>query len=239
MTEQRTGRTEATLRAAGAIVEKVRDPFTLAALAILGIVGVTLGALYVGRDDRLGYILIAIGVGVFAILAIVWLTRHRGTQNRPGVDSPVSSQDPDWTQGKDDHGFFVKEARLEVRYLDWGETHHREIYEKYLKVMPIRNGELRIDGLSGSSAPKKMEFHHTHPIEKLPEDLYHTRSRVTIPDAKKDKPIQLFEKSTRSDIPNEAAETHTEVAAHPRLETLGVLGKDMQFAVDPCSETTR
>lgn len=230
MTEHKAGQTEATLRAAGEIIEKVRDPFTLAALAILGIVGVTLGALYMGTDQKLGYILIAIGVCVFAILAIVWLTKPRA-QDAPAVESVVAPAEPDWTQGQQDHGFFIKEAGLEVRYLDWGETAHREIYEKCLEVMPIRNGELRIDALSGSSAPKNMEFHHTHRIEKLPEDRYHTRSRVTIPGATKDIPIQLIEKSTRHDIPNETAATHTEVTAHPRLETLGVVEKDMQFVV--------
>lgn len=232
MGKEKTGETEAIIKAAGGLISKVRDQWQLAAFAILGIIGITLGALYLGTADVVGYIPIAIGGGVCAIIVIVWrLTRSSEASNESTTDVLESAHEPDWKQGQDDHHFFVKEGRLEVRYLDWSEKHHREIYEKYFEVMPISNGELKFDVLSGSSAPKNMEFHHTHPIEKLPEDQYHTRSRVTIPGATEGTPILLFEKSTRNDVPNEVAETHTEVTAHPRLETLGVVGKDKQFVV--------
>ena len=228
MGERKVGKSEAIIEATGNLVSKVRDPWSLAALAIAGIVFLFYGA---RTDDTLGSVCLALGLS--AIVGIVWLL-IKPSPSRTGSDPSVIDVDqtPDWTQGgRDEHGFFIEEERLEVRYLDWGEKHHREIYDKYVNVVPIRNCDLKIDALAGSSSPKNMEFYHTHVYKKVREDHYHTRLRVTIAGATKGTPIKLLGKSIRYDIPNESEGTHTEVTAHPRLDALGVAGKDKQFVV--------
>ena len=158
MGERKVGKSEAIIEATGNLVSKVRDRWSLAALAIAGIVGLFYGA---RTDDSLGSICLALGL--CAIVVIVWrLTRPSPSPTESELSAIGAPQVPDWTQGgRDEHGFFIEEGRLEVRYFDWGEKHHREIYEKYLKVIPIRNCDLKIDAWGGASSPKNMEFYHT------------------------------------------------------------------------------
>lgn len=155
-----------------------------------------------------------------------------GRSNPSGQTSGAKSQEASlWVQDQKTHGFVVKEGRTEIRFLDWTQSNHREVYEKYFKVIPFRSGHLEIDVLSGSSSPKNIEIQHTHKTEKLKEDQYHIRSRVTIPNATEGKSVEILEKSTRYDISNKSEDSHSEVNAHPRLATLGVVDKSKWFIV--------
>lgn len=219
------------------LVKEIKDKWRLGAFAILAVVLMVWGGSQLGSSSfTLSSYLFIVGGAFVAVVLIVRLVLHAPSPV-PLVEEPTSELTA-WTQSQEDYGFFVKRHRVEVRFLEWDETCHREVYEKYFSVSPTQNGDIKFDIISGSSTPEAIQVHHTHPYETLPEDDgFHIRTRATLKSARKDHLVRLLEKSTRNQVSNFSEETHAkdespnEVRAHPRLRLLDVVDSNKWYVV--------
>jgi hypothetical protein len=118
-------------------------------------------------------------------------------------------------------GFTIKESSTEVRFFDWGEENHSEIYEKWLKVLPLRDGSLTVNIKSGSSAWRSREKDairgtHRFEVEDL-SDGFHFMTHATIDNAVKGRTEELFETSERLKVPNASRDCiHPDLAGYSK-----------------------
>lgn len=116
-------------------------------------------------------------------------------------------------------GFIVEESRTEVRFFDWRDLTHSEVYEKWLRLRPLRDGDLIVNTKSGSTAwrePNRSMIQSTHRFSTRDiSDGYHVMTQATVRNAIKGQIEELFESSERIGVPNTSRDCiHPEFAGY-------------------------
>jgi len=122
-------------------------------------------------------------------------------------------------------GFRIIEHEVSTRFSKWDEITHEEIFCKKFKILPLRENDIIIDVISGSTRHNKKKgdsnkinsinyFSHSHPGSVIEDmcDGFHYKCRTSINNVTRGKPFLLWEKTIREDVPNEAKD-----CVHPKL----------------------